>query len=117
MTANVSQHSPHPSQPALLDTLLDQLADRIVDRLSHHDQEPAQDSWLTLAEAAKYLSLHPDTLRKHAKAGRMPYEQEGPGCRMYFRGSELDAWRYAGGAPVHLAHVADLSARRSKRRR
>lgn len=97
--------------------LLDLLADRIVDRLSHLDQEPEQDVWLTLAEAAKYLSLHPDTLRKHAKAGRIPHTQEGQGCRMYFRRSDLDTWRRAGGAPVRLAHVADLSARRSKSRR
>jgi hypothetical protein len=79
-------------------------------------QQQEQDGWLDLREAAKYLGLHPDTLGKRARAGLIPLEQDGPGCRMYFRRSDLDASRHAGGAPVRLAHVADLSSKRQRSR-
>jgi hypothetical protein len=33
----------------------------------------------------------------------IPSEQEGPGCKLYFRRSDLDAWRQSGGRPRHLS--------------
>lgn len=91
-----------------LNDLLDHFADQIAARLSLRiglEREP--DSWLDLKSAAAHLNMHPDTLAKAARARRIPVEQERPGCRMYFRRSDLDAWRQTGGASAHLARVAD----------
>lgn len=98
----------------LVDLLADRLADRVLDRL-----RPASDAdpWLSLADAAEHLGLHRDTLRKHAKAGLISFEQEAPGCRIFFRRADLDAWRQAGGAPARLAQVAHLPPKRSTGRR
>ncbi len=81
----------------------------------HQDAAQESEVWLSLPNAAEHLGLHRDTLRKRAKEGLIPFEQDAPGCRIYFCRSDLDAWRHAGGAPARLAQVADLSAKRSKR--
>lgn len=95
----------------LLYVFADHMAALVAARMdTHQEREPV---WLKLSDAADHLGLHRDTLRKHAKAGVIPFEQDAPGCRMYFRRSDLDAWRHAGGAPARLAQVADLSAKRS----
>ncbi len=90
----------------LVDLLADRVADRVLDRLRPASEA---DPWLSVAEAADHLGLHPDTLRKRAKAGLIPFAQEAPGCCISFRRSDLDAWRQAGGAPVRLAQVAHLT--------
>lgn len=92
---------------ALVDDLLDRLADRVADRIiAGLGPQREQDAWLDLASAAERLGLHPDTLRKRAKAGLVPFEQDGPGCRMYFRPSDLDAWRHLGGAIAWRSNLA-----------
>jgi hypothetical protein len=98
----------------LLDYFADQLASRLSLRLGG-EQEP--DPWLDLKSAAAHLGVHPDTLAKAARARRIPVEQERSGCRMYFRRSDLDAWRQAGGGSVHLARVVELGSRRPERSR
>jgi excisionase family DNA binding protein len=79
---------------SVLDVLADRVAERIADRLGTSEV----DAWLTTTGAASYLAMHPDTLRKLASAGLIPYEQDRPGCRMFFRRSALDLWRKGGGA-------------------
>ena len=46
-------------------------------------------------EAAKYLSLHPESLRLFARRGKVPAAKLGRHWR--FRKVELDAWLAAGG--------------------
>ena len=48
------------------------------------------DPWYGSAEAAQYLGMNRDTLRKLATAGAIPSEQDAPGCKRYFRRSDLD---------------------------
>jgi excisionase family DNA binding protein len=50
-------------------------------------------------EAAAYLGLHRDTLRKLAAERTVPVHQDGPGCKLYFNRDELDEWRRASKAP------------------
>jgi excisionase family DNA binding protein len=113
MVQGSQQRNPAATVDDLFDTLAELVADRVVARLGHAQE---RDEWLDLREAAEYLSLHRDALGKRAREGRIPFEQAGPRCRMYFRRSDLDASRHASGAPVCLAHVADLSARRTRSR-
>jgi excisionase family DNA binding protein len=48
-------------------------------------------------EAAEYLGLNRDTLRKLAAERSIPSEQDGPGCTLFFERSVLDEWRRTGG--------------------
>jgi excisionase family DNA binding protein len=90
---------------AVVSQLVDRLAERIAfalaERLSADDGDG--DDWLDSRHAAEYLGLHRDTLRKLAAERTIPSEQDGPGCKLYFRRSDLDAWRRCGGRPRHLA--------------
>jgi excisionase family DNA binding protein len=98
------------AESAILDQLLDHIADRlaavITARLVVSDNR--LDEWFDSRHAAEYLGVHRDTLRKLAAERAIPSEQDGPGCKLYFRRSDLDAWRNGGGRPRHLA--ATLSA-------
>lgn len=85
-----------PDVQPLIDYLLDALADRVAERLGWTDK-PSTDRWLSTKEAAEHLAIHPDTLRKYAAARSIPFEQDGPGCALHFRLSDLDAWRASGG--------------------
>lgn len=90
----------------LIGLLIEQLADRIAvaiaERLGPSNNEPAPE-WLDSRAAANYLGVHRDTLRKLAAERAIPAEQEGPGCRLFFRRTELDEWRRAGGRTGHLS--------------
>ena len=93
------------AESSILDHLLGRIADRlaaaITDRLVVSDNRP--DEWFDSRHAAEYLGMHRDTLRKLAAERAIPSEQDGPGCKGYFRRSDLDAWRNGGGRPRHLA--------------
>lgn len=95
----------------IVDALLDRLADRVVAavvaRLSNEPDHQAE--WLDSREAAEYLGLHRDTLRRLAAARAIPAEQGGRGCKLYFRPAALDDWRRSGGRSRHLAAVADAA--------
>ena len=90
---------------ALIGQLIDQLADRVALVLAErlNADERASDDWLDCRHAAEYLGVHRDTLRKLAAERAIPSEQDGPGCKLYFRRGDLDAWRRGGGRPRHLA--------------
>jgi excisionase family DNA binding protein len=78
-----------------VDTFLNQLvelvAERVVARLVA--PTPGGDEWLDTRGAAEYLGVHRDTVRRLAAERTVPSEQEGPGCKLFFRRSDLDAWR------------------------
>lgn len=46
--------------------------------------------------AAEYLGIHRDSLRRLAAERAIPTEQAGTGCKLYFKRSDLDAWRASG---------------------
>lgn len=92
----------------LLDEFIEQLAERVAARLSEQASSPTDnaDEWLDSRHAAQYLGVHRDTLRKLAAERTIPSEQDGRGCKLYFRRSDLDRWRASGGRPRHLALAA-----------
>jgi len=100
------------AESSILDQLLDHIADRlaavITERLVTSDDRP--DEWFDSRHAAEYLGVHRDTLRKLAAERAIPSEQDGPGCKLYFRRSDLDAWRSGGGRPRHLASTLAAAA-------
>jgi excisionase family DNA binding protein len=92
----------------LVDLLAEKIAGVIADRLGAADRGPVE--WFDSRHAADYLGVHRDTLRKLAAERAIPTEQDGPGCKLYFRREDLDAWRRSGGRPRHLTATVDLAA-------
>jgi hypothetical protein len=78
-----------------LDALADLLAPKLEQRLK--PATAAEDGWLDTKRAAAYLGLSVNALHKLTSECAIPFEQEGPGCKAWFKRSELDAWRAAGG--------------------
>lgn len=80
---------------AVFDELLGHLADLVAERLAVRlvPGAPTADEWLDTRGAAEYLGVHRDTVRRLASERAVPSEQEGAGCKLYFRRSDLDAWR------------------------
>jgi excisionase family DNA binding protein len=92
----------------LISTLVAQLAEQVAARIAEQLSGPteATDEWFDSRHAAEYLGVHRDTLRKLAAERAIRSEQDSPGCKLYFRKSDLDAWRQSGGRPRHLAAAA-----------
>jgi excisionase family DNA binding protein len=99
---------PRPTFRSLLDEFIAQLAERVAARLSEQGSSSVDNmaEWLDSRHAAEYLGVHRDTLRKLAAERSIPSEQDGPGCKLYFRRADLDTWRLGGGGPRHLALAA-----------
>lgn len=109
--------SSHPSASALivealdeaaLDSLADRLAPRIAERLAHD-----RDGWLSAKDAAGYLGITVDALHKLTAARDIPFEQDAPGCKLWFRRSGLDRWRRGGSEARGSASTLLPRARRA----
>jgi excisionase family DNA binding protein len=95
-----------------VDAILAHVADLVVERLTVRLAMPpeAADEWLDTRKAAEYLGVHRDTIRRLAAERAIPSEQEGAGCKLYFRRGDLDAWRRSGRRlPQHLAALGARS--------
>jgi excisionase family DNA binding protein len=90
---------------AVFDELLEHLADLVAERLAVRlvPHAPTPDEWLDTRGAAEYLGVHRDTVRRLAAERAVPSEQEGVGCKLYFRRSDLDAWRCSDCRPNRVA--------------
>jgi excisionase family DNA binding protein len=88
---------------AVLNELLGQLADLVAAKVAARLAAPqacAADEWLDTRAAAEYLGIHRDSVRRLAAERAIPSEQAGAGCKLFFRRSDLDAWRRRGSAAV-----------------
>jgi excisionase family DNA binding protein len=80
----------------LSDDELDRLADRLFARLAprleaREATEPER--WLDTRDAAAHLGITRDALYKLTRARALPFEQERPGAKCWFKRDDLDAWR------------------------
>jgi excisionase family DNA binding protein len=80
------------------DVALDELADRLAPKLAARltAREQPSDEWLPSSKAAAYLGISTNALHKLTAARAIPFEQDGPGCKMWFKRSALDEWRRTG---------------------
>ena len=111
--ASADLQSPAAGGDQIFESLISHLADRVTAAVVARLGSPnaaSEAEWLDSRHAADYLGLHRDTLRKLAAERAIPSEQDGPGCKLFFRRSDLDAWRVGGGRPRHLAAVAERAA-------
>lgn len=74
----------------VLDELAERVAARVVARL---ERTQGGDRWLDSRQAADYLGVSLNALHKATAARTIPFEQDGPGAKLFFRRAELDAWR------------------------
>jgi excisionase family DNA binding protein len=94
---------------AVIADLAERIADAVVSRLGATQEQEAVE-WLDSRDAAAYLGVHRDTLRKLAAERAIATHQEGRGCKLFFRRSELDEWRRSGGRSAHLSAVVTQAA-------
>ena len=94
---------------ALVDKLVARVAAAVVEHLGRASNDGSAE-WLDSRSAAEYLGVHRDTLRKLAAERAIPVDQDGRGCKLFFRRSDLDEWRGRGGRGVYLASlIADAA--------
>lgn len=78
----------------------------LAERLSPHlNERPSSDRWLDARDAAAYLGIAYGTVRQYASERSIPFHQERPQARLWFKASELDAWRESGGRDAALQHL------------
>lgn len=93
-------------RPFTLDAVIEDIAERVaaaVVSMLTADEDSDVGEWLDSRQAAEYLGVHRDTLRKLAAERAIASHQDGPGCKLFFKRSDLDDWRLAGGRNAHLS--------------
>ena len=83
---------------ALLDQLGPEDLAELAQRLAPYLQAPAasEDGWMNAKQTADYLGISIHALHRLTSERRIPFTQERPGARCYFRRAELDEWRGGG---------------------
>jgi excisionase family DNA binding protein len=76
--------------PDLLEAIAARAAELVLQELDA--RQPEWPEWMNIDTAARYLDVTPDRLWKLKRAGRIPFVQDGPGARVFFGRSDLDAW-------------------------
>ena len=69
------------------EALIDQVAEVVLSRMASVQSWP---EWMSVETAARYLDVPVERIRKLKDRGALPFYQEAPGCRVFFRRSELD---------------------------
>jgi Helix-turn-helix domain len=82
---------------ALLDELepddLDALAELLASRLAIRLSTAPDNGWLDTKAAAAHLGISVHALHRLTADRTVPFHQDRPGARCWFRRSELDEWR------------------------
>ena len=87
---NTDQQVAFVMSPASLDHLADAVASRVAVRLN--ERRETTGGWMDSAEAARYIGRSISSLHKLTAARRIPFSQDGPGAKCFFRRSDLDDW-------------------------
>jgi len=87
---NADQRVAFVLAPGSLDLVADAVASRVAARLT----QPCDttDGWMDSADAARYIGRSISSLHKLTAARRIPFSQDGPGAKCFFRRSDLDDW-------------------------
>jgi excisionase family DNA binding protein len=84
-------------------TALEALADRLAPLIAARQPTRAEDGWIDTRTAAEYLGLTRTSLHRLTAERAVPFEQDGPGAKCWFKRSELDAWRRVNAVDEHPA--------------
>lgn len=69
------------------------IARRVAELLRQQDGQKSEDRWMTSVQAAEHLGISLHALRHLVARRAIPYVQDRPGAKMFFKASQLDAWR------------------------
>ena len=79
--------------PELLDGLVEEVTARVLAQLAEREADgDAWPEWMSVETAARYLDVSEERVRKLKDRREIPHYQEAPGCRVFFRRSDLDEW-------------------------
>ena len=76
----------------ILDAIVAAVVARAIELLGAQLEQEAWPEWMSVEKAAKYLDVSPERLRKLQARREIPFHQEAPGCRVFFRRHDLDDW-------------------------
>ena len=85
---------------ALIRRLREELRSELLEELRAERATAPWPEWMSVEMAARYLDFSEERVRKLKESRRIPFHQEGPGCRVFFRRTELDEWMRAFRHPV-----------------
>jgi hypothetical protein len=91
---------------------LERLAERLIPHFEGKTQG-SDDRWISASDAAAHLGMSVHALHKLTAARQIPFEQDAPGCKLWFRRAELDRWRQRGG-PFPRKSASTLLPQRSR---
>jgi excisionase family DNA binding protein len=95
---------------APLEQLKAQLRVELLAELRADRNEQAWPRWMAVETLARYMDASPERIRKLVARRRIPYVQEGPGCRVFFDRHEIDRWmggfRQRPSSCAHERHAA-----------
>jgi len=77
---------------SILDAIAAAVAARALELLGAQLEQEAWPEWMSGEKAAKYLDVSAERLRKLQARRQIPFHQEAPGCRVFFRRRDLDDW-------------------------
>jgi excisionase family DNA binding protein len=84
----------HALIDALDDDALEILAAKLAPKLAQRlPAPPADDGWIDTKQAARYLGITTSSLWKLTAARAIPFAQDRPGAKCWFRKPDLDRWR------------------------
>ncbi|GEM_PF-4082370 len=79
---------------ALDDADVERIAARVADLvIARMGVSAAPDEWMSTREASAYLGITVNALHKLSSARQIPFSQNAPGAKLFFRRADLDAWR------------------------
>lgn len=78
-------------------------AARTLELLGTRLEQEAWPAWMSVETASRYLDVSPERLRKLQARREIPFHQEAPGCRVFFRRHDLDEWMAAFRLPTRTA--------------
>jgi excisionase family DNA binding protein len=77
--------------PGTLATIVAEVREQVLAELGASERgDERWPEWMSVETAARYLDASPERVRKLQSRGELPYHQDGPGCRVFFRRRELD---------------------------
>jgi excisionase family DNA binding protein len=76
----------------IVDGLREQLRAELRVAVRAEVEAAAWPEWMAIETAARYLDVTVERVRKLHARREIPFYQEGKGCRVFFRRSELDEW-------------------------
>jgi len=81
-----------PLNLAVPPEMLEAVAERAAEIVLERSPASSWPEWMSVDTAARYLDVPVERVRKLKERRELPYYQDAPGCRVFFRRAELDAW-------------------------